>query len=286
MNPSEPSRRETAADRPKGIGEGIAEALFQLVSRSSEEPARTDRESQFRRGMAKAPAFLERFGYPFDFRGKTVLDYGCGYGPLSFHLAQAEGAARVLGLDIDEEGLVFARDKLRGEFKSLAGVVDFAPATEPTEERFDFIVSKDSFQHYSDPEGTMQELIRMLAPGGLLIIGFGPLWKSPYGAPIEFMTKFPWAHLVFPESVVMRRRRLFRPAEAARSYADIRSGFTRMTLRRFQDIVARSGLRVVSVRTNASPGTTGRAFRAMAAIPGCREFFTLNAYCVLAFDAP
>jgi len=54
-----------------------------------------------------------------------------------------------------------------------------------------------------------------LKQDGLLVIGFSPLWKAPYGGHIRFMTKLPWAHLIFPEEVIMAERRRFRPDEEA-----------------------------------------------------------------------
>lgn len=95
------------------------------------------------------------------------------------------------------------------------------------------------------------------------------------------MTNLPWAHRIFPEYVIMRRRRLYRPDEAARSYAEIRSGFNRMTLHRFEKIVRRSGWdRFIHEQC------FGRVNRPCASdasqIPGCREFFTVNLYSVLA----
>jgi len=39
--------------------------------------------------------------------------------------------------------------------------------------------------------GLAADMTRLLAPGGELVIGFGGLWKSPYGGHVQFMTKLP-----------------------------------------------------------------------------------------------
>ncbi len=48
-----------------------------------------------------------------DFRGKDVIDIGCGDGRTTRHIART--AARVLGVDPDEERIARARDRARDE---------------------------------------------------------------------------------------------------------------------------------------------------------------------------
>ena len=59
-----------------------------------------------------------------------------------------------------------------------------------------------------------------------------------------------------------------------------------MTLGRFRQIVAASGMEVLSFRANASSGVVGSASRLLAGIPGWREFFSLNVYVVLSVPNP
>jgi hypothetical protein len=86
------------------------------------------------------------------------------------------------------------------------------------------ILSKDSFEHYDDPEHFITTIAERLNPGGELVIGFGPLWKSPTGGHINYMTPLPWAHLLFSENVIMAERRRFRPQENARRWSEVRGG--------------------------------------------------------------
>ncbi len=263
----------------------ISDLLLRLVSKRTTARPRDYDETYFRRGPAEARTFLQRFGIPIDFRGKRVLDYGCGYGPLAFHLAQEEGAT-VTGVDIDQARIDFARRKLSSEYPDLAGSVEFKLPEEVNGGQFDIVVSKDSFQHYDDPESVLSQIMQLTAPGGLIAIGFGPLWKSPYGGAINFMTKLPWAHLIFSEKVIMRERIRYRPEENALTYQDTRGGFNKMTIRQFRRIIADSSMKVLSVRVNASSGIAGSASRLLAAIPGCREFFSLNVYALLSVPSP
>ncbi len=274
-----PSRRLNLANRFSG-------RLLRLVSKRTTSRPRDYEEAYFRRGMSEASTFLQRFGFPIDFRGKRVLDYGCGYGPLAFHLAQEKGADAVTGVDIDQARIDFARQRLSSKYPNLAGSVEFKSPEEIDGHQFDIVVSKDSFQHYNDPVHVLSQMMELTAPGGLIAIGFGPLWRSPYGGAIDFMTKLPWAHLIFSEEVIMRERQRYRPEEKAQAYKDTRGGFNKMTLRRFREIVAESDANVLSFRANASSSVVGRASRLLAGIPGWREFFTLNVYAVLSTPNP
>jgi hypothetical protein len=65
------------------------------------------------------------------------------------------------------------------------------------------VFSKDSFEHFAEPEAIVERMIEVLQPDGRLVIGFDPLWKGPTVGHIDFMTKLPWAHLLFP---LTRRR--------------------------------------------------------------------------------
>lgn len=274
-----PSQQLSLPDRLSGL-------LLRLVSKRTTSRPRDYEETYFRRGASEARTFLKRFGIPIDFRGKRVLDYGCGYGPLAFHLAQEEGAAAVTGVDIDQARIDFARQRLSSEYPDLAGSVEFKLPDETNGDQFDIVVSKDSFQHYDDPVSVLSQIMQLTAPGGLIAIGLGPLWKSPYGGAIDFMTKLPWAHLIFSEEVIMRERMRYRPEENAQTFKDAPGEFNEMTLGRFRRIVAGSGMNVLSFRTNASSGVVGSASRLLAGIPGWREFFTLNVYVVLSVSSP
>jgi SAM-dependent methyltransferase len=214
-----------------------------------------------------------------------VLDFGCGLGSTCVHAALA-GADRVVGLDI--QAVELPRRKLATEFPQLAGRVEFRridPDYVPNGDRFDLVLSKNSFEHVADPERHVASMRAHLAPGGQLAIGFAPLWKSPWGGHIDFMTSLPWAHLLFPERIVLAERRRFRPEEDARRYEDILGGLNRMTLARFQAVMAEAGLEQLGLRTNPahsarSPGRNAAlaAMAALSRVPGLREYFSFSVY--------
>lgn len=73
----------------------------------------------------------------------------------------------------------------------------------------------------------MHVIVPLIAPGESLVIGFDPPWKRPVGGHIEYMTKLPWPHLIFPEPVIMSERRRFRPDAQGRTFGEIRGGLNK-----------------------------------------------------------
>jgi SAM-dependent methyltransferase len=201
--------------------EGRDRALARLFRALARDPADEDTSSEVEerwrdlsteRFLARLPSWLE-------FEGRTVLDVGCGRG--STCLALARMGAHAVGGDIQP---VTAAEKRLEREPELAGRCDFHQVEslrELGDGRFDIVLSQDSFEHYADPERFVFELVESIVPGGLVVIGFGPLWKAPFGGHINFMTRLPWAHLLFPERVIMAERRRFRPDEDARRFEDM-----------------------------------------------------------------
>jgi len=235
----------------------------------------------FDRDELSMQRFFKRFGRSLDFRGKAVLDVGCGAGAVCFEAAR-RGAKRVVGVDI--QLIDVARRQLETHHADLAGRVEFTETggalSELGSERFDVILSKDSFEHYANPEAFVPSVVGFLAAEGELVIGFGPLWRAPGGGHIDFMTKLPWAHLLFPERVIMAERRRFRPDEHALRFEDIVGGLNKITVRRFQTIMSSSGLECVSLQMNVSDHPAVKVMRALSHIPPLREYFTVNVYSI------
>jgi SAM-dependent methyltransferase len=203
-------------------------------------------------------------------RGKRVLDYGCGWGAQSVAMAEA-GAARVVGVDINEGGLERAR--VLAESRGVQDRVEFA--TEPPEEQFDFVFSQDSMEHFPDPATTLSDMARALSPNGQLLVTFGPPWFAPYGAHMHYFTKIPWVHLMFPERTIMAVRKRYRRDGAVR-FEDVEGGLNRMSVRKFGRLLKASGLRVARLDTEAVKGQ-----RALQRIPLIGELFTNNVTALL-----
>jgi SAM-dependent methyltransferase len=254
--------------------------VFRSLCRAPVGRPETYDVDQFDEGFASTERFFGRLPNWLTLENKRVLDMGCGRGSTSIYAAQ-RGAASVLGVDVRAETVAFARGILGERYPSLRGRVDFRQAADPRElrgEHFDVILSKDVLEHVAGPERHVQGLRELLHEDGVLAIGFGPLWKSPYGGHIDFMTRLPWVHLMFPERVVLAERRRYVRGDDATRYAEISGGLNQMTLRRFLEIMRSSGLECRYLKTNLARSPLIGPVQALSRIPGLREFFTLNVY--------
>ncbi|WP_161604313.1 class I SAM-dependent methyltransferase [Roseiconus nitratireducens] len=197
----------------------------------------------------------------------TVVDFGCGYGEGTIELAR-RGAGRVIGIDIRPEVLVPARERA-----SRAGVADRCEFTAHAPSRLaDYVVSIDAFEHFSEPAAVLKTMANTLVPGGRVIASFGPTWYHPRGG--HLFSVFPWAHLLFSEAALCRWRRDFR-SDGAMRFAEVEGGLNRMTIRRFERLVAESPLTLERLHL--------RPIRAARFLHGrwSREFLTSVVDCVL-----
>lgn len=205
--------------------------------------------------------------------GKTVIDFGCGGGWQSVAMVQA-GAKRVLGVDTNPMCLNDARslaDRLGIPADRLAFVSTLSGGTD----RFDLVISQNSFEHFPDPASTLRQIVSAMHVGGELFISFGPPWLAPYGSHMHFFTRVPWVNILFPEEAVMRVRSRFRH-DGARRYEDVESGLNKMTVARFERLVHESGLRCLWKRYRCVKG-----LNLLQALPRLRELAINHVSCVL-----
>jgi ubiquinone/menaquinone biosynthesis C-methylase UbiE len=101
---------------------------------------------------------------------KNVLDVGAGPGYLVEALAESFPQSHVAGVDISEKALEIAKETTKQyPFVELKqGSVDTALPYE--DNTFEIVVSRDSFHHFPDAERALREMLRVLAPGGVLYI--------------------------------------------------------------------------------------------------------------------
>jgi hypothetical protein len=90
-----------------------------------------------------------------------------------------------------------------------------------------------------------------------------------------YFCKVPWVNLLFPERTVMKVRASYRNDGATR-YEEVESGLNRMSVSRFEKIVAASGL-AMEQRTYSCV----RGINWLGTVPVARELFTNNVSCVL-----
>jgi 2-polyprenyl-3-methyl-5-hydroxy-6-metoxy-1,4-benzoquinol methylase len=116
--------------------------------------------------LRKTMETIER-GAPY----QRVLDFGCGSGVLLPFLANI--ASNVIALDIDL--IPFERMKAQIDFPSNIEVHDtrLFPLDQLPAASFDIITALDVLEHVDDLSGTLKNILRLLRPGGRLIVS-GP----------------------------------------------------------------------------------------------------------------
>ncbi|MEI7444325.1 MAG: methyltransferase domain-containing protein [Burkholderiales bacterium] len=213
---------------------------YRLLKTMAPEPPWTGTGSDA--ALLENPRLVECFGEGITeaVRGRVVLDFGCGHGVQSVELVRL-GAARVIGLDIQAEALRRARERAL-----TAGVAERCTFAETTDEPVDLVLSKDAFEHFADPAGVLRTMARLVGDRGRVMASFGPTWLHPKGG--HFFSPFPWAHLLFSDRALLRWRSQFRDDGATR-IEEVAGGLNRMTIARFERLVAESPLRIESMDT-------------------------------------
>ncbi|MBM4274894.1 MAG: methyltransferase domain-containing protein [Deltaproteobacteria bacterium] len=125
------------------------------------------------------PAVLELFcgvGNPFSlgplYPGESVLDLGCGAGVDTFIAATMVGPrGRVVGLDVTPEMIAKARANLAlTGLKNVAFDVGEAESLPFPNDSFDAVISNGVINLTVDKEKVLQEVHRVLKPGGRLMV--------------------------------------------------------------------------------------------------------------------
>jgi SAM-dependent methyltransferase len=207
-------------------------------------------------------------------RGKRVADFGCGTGLQCIALARDEGSS-VCGIDTNEATLRIARANAVAAGLGETQVQFVERITPELRGSFDIVISQNAMEHFPEPEAIVREMSTLLRPGGKILLTFGPPWYAPYGSHMQFFCRVPWLNLWFSERTVMRVRALYRNDGATR-YESVESGLNRMSIRKFERIMAQSGLRVARARY-----TCVRQFNALARIPVLRELVINHVTAVL-----
>ncbi|MDO4275391.1 MAG: class I SAM-dependent methyltransferase [Eubacteriales bacterium] len=98
---------------------------------------------------------------------EKILDLGCGNGNV-IALLKERKKARYYGVDISEEMVKEAQKRLGETAAVMVGDAENLPFDN---DFFDLIICNASFHHYPDHQKAVEEMKRVLRPGGTIILG-------------------------------------------------------------------------------------------------------------------
>ena len=156
-----------------------------------DNPTFFDGYRKLRKNPLSANAVIEQpalFSLCPEFKGKTVLDLGCGYGENCKRIADA-GAEQVVGIDISAKMLAVANTENSGETITLLHLS--MNQLSKLSQTFDIVLSSLAVHYIEDFDTLAHNIHRLLNPGGLFIFSQEhPLTTAlgNYGEPGERTT--------------------------------------------------------------------------------------------------
>ncbi|MCX7048100.1 MAG: class I SAM-dependent methyltransferase [Candidatus Sumerlaeota bacterium] len=140
---------------------------------------------------------------------KSILEVGCGNSCWLPYLASVTGA-RVAGIDYSEEGCALARRRMEIEgVKGEIHCVDIFAADAAQIGRHDLVFSLGLVEHFSDLQGVISQLLKFVAPGGILFTEV-PNLRSMHG-----LLAWIWQPALLAKHKIVGKKDLLRAYEQA-----------------------------------------------------------------------
>jgi len=222
--------------------------------------------------------FWSRFGGIPNVAGKVCMDLGAGVGSLSAELAR-HGAV-VFALEPDPTRVERAKVTIAQLYGDALAKINFVTDILPNcgfRDKFDFIFSRDTFEHIKELEKTVAAARESLKPGGRVYAGFGPLYNSPFGDHGILRSPVPWTHVLLRRQVDAERTSIV----SREKIAFLKQELNMLPLRRYEEILRNCGLTILDWRYNVSRHPAMKIFSLMRAVTPLREYFTASIYVIL-----
>jgi ubiquinone/menaquinone biosynthesis C-methylase UbiE len=121
--------------------------------------------------------------------GLSLLDVGCGPGNITADLATRLGTGSAVGIDLSEEVVALAREAYATPaHANLSFEVGNVYELDFATEQFDVVYAHQVLQHLGNPIAALEEMRRVLKPGGLLAVrdgDFGAFVWSPHDPVLD-----------------------------------------------------------------------------------------------------
>jgi ubiquinone/menaquinone biosynthesis C-methylase UbiE len=128
----------------------------------------------------------------------TILDFGCGVGLLEdFIVPRLSGRGKVIGVDIGQELIEIARSRFAPADRCEFTVIDPSGQLPFAAHSFDLVVSNLVLHLLTrvQKETVLKEFLRVLKPGGRLVMAEIGKPTGLYGRWIKFLTLSYWVNI-------------------------------------------------------------------------------------------
>lgn len=219
----------------------------------------------------------------------AILEVGTGQG--GNMEAFLKRGCRIVGIDISEPAIKFAKNKFKGYIdKGKAEFLYEDIYNFKTNEEFDIIFMKDTIEHIPNQDKLMSHLKQYLTGDGVIFIQFPP-WHMPFGGHQQLMksklSKIPFIHLL-PSS--MYKWLMIRSKETEKTINNlmyIKS--TGITIDRLKKIIKVNNYNVIKVdyyfinpnyevKFKLKPR---KQFKVISSIPHLRNYFITSVYFII-----
>jgi SAM-dependent methyltransferase len=154
--------------------------------------------------------------------GVSILDVGASPHGFALEHALRLGVAEYCGI-----GLGIAADAMV-EFEGGVGVLlgMNADNLEFPDSTFDRIITLSTFEHFFHPDQVLREFVRVLKPGGAVLVNFQPIWTSLQGHHLHHIPAIakllpPFSHLRWDREQMRSNLRATWPQEATMSLDEV-----------------------------------------------------------------
>lgn len=135
--------------------------------------------------------------------GDRVLDLGCGTGWASRRMARVVTEGEIVGLDVADEMLRRA-ERASADLNNVRYVWGSAEKIPAPDNHFTKVLSVESFYYYADQGKALDELRRVIAPGGMLFIlinlykdnHYSLRWVQELKVPVQALSEAEYLHLL------------------------------------------------------------------------------------------
>jgi SAM-dependent methyltransferase len=126
-----------------------------------------------------------------------VLEVGCGQGLLA-------GMLQKEGLEVAANDVINILDPGVRNSGVRFDTADVCKRLPYAEGEFELVFAVNAFEHFSEPARALDEMLRVLRPGGLLYLTFDPLYYSPWGLHAARRISLPYPQILFSKQTIQR----------------------------------------------------------------------------------